>query len=79
MLDGVRLTNATRQPFYDGARALLAAGVAPDTHLTASHAGASTVALQSTVGEAAKWSVAERDSGGLKRIPYVPYRPNVTP
>jgi hypothetical protein len=75
MRDGVKLTKATRQPFYDGARALRAAGAADDAILVASHAGASTVALRSTVGEAAQWSVSEPDRGNLRRIPYAPYRP----
>lgn len=77
--NGERLTKATRQPFYDGARALLGLGVDGDSRLTASHVGESTVALQSTVAEAARWSVSEPDRGKCHRIPYQPYSPAVAP
>ena len=70
---GEKLTNATRQPFFDGARALLADGVNPEWALIGRHEGSQTIALQSTVGEAAKWSVSEPDRGKCKRIPYAPY------
>ena len=73
---GRQLTKATRQPFFDGALALLAEGAAPDWRLIGRHEGSSTVALQSTVGEAASWSVSEPDRGKCKRIPYQPYKPD---
>ena len=72
---GEKLTNATRQPFFDGARALLADGVNPEWTLIGRHEGSQTIALQSTVGEAAKWSVSEPDRGKCTRIPYQPYKP----
>jgi hypothetical protein len=75
-LNGERLTKGTRSPLYDGARALLALGVDPGSPLTASHAGSTTVSLQSTVGEASLWSVCERDRGGLQRIPYRQFNPH---
>jgi hypothetical protein len=67
-----RVLVQSRQPFYDGARKLLAEGVPPDTVLEARHKGSSVVALRSTVGEAAKWTVRERDKGGIRRERFDP-------
>ena len=67
-VDGQRITKrSTRQPFYDGARALAAAGYAPETQLDARHQGSDIVAMRSSLGEAARWTVAERDRNGLRR------------
>lgn len=63
----------SRQPFYDAARALLAEGYAPETVLEARHQGSDIVAMRGTVGEAAKWTVQERDRGGLRRVPWKPH------
>lgn len=68
-----QLTRATRQPFFDGARELLKRGIDPDTPLISRHEGSQTIALQSTVGEAARWSVSEADRGGLSKRPYRPW------
>lgn len=73
VVDGKRLTRATRQPFFDGARALLADGVSPDVPLISRHEGSQTIAMQSTVGEAARWSVSESDRGGLRRQLWKPF------
>lgn len=71
-LDGVEIVRSTRQPFLDGARALLAMGHAPDEPLTSAHVGSETVALRSTVGEAARWTIFERDRGGLGKALWMP-------
>jgi hypothetical protein len=67
------LTKATRQPFFEAARELRAAGVSPETELTASHAGSKIVAMRSTVGAAAKWTIEERDRGGLRKRLWRPF------
>jgi hypothetical protein len=66
-MHGGRRLCRSRQPFLDGARALLAAGVAPETVLEARHRGSAIVALRSTVGEAARWTIEESDRDGLRR------------
>ena len=53
LLGSIAITRPTRQPRLDGARALLALGYAPETAITARHAGSDTIAMRSTVGEAA--------------------------
>ena len=58
------LHNNTRQPLLDCARILLAEGVDPLARISTRHDWARYPALASTVGEAAKWTVAERDRGG---------------
>jgi hypothetical protein len=66
-LDGEVIVTATRQPLFDSARRLLARGFDPRAMLTIRHAGAphdSFVPI--AVGEAAKWTVRERDRGGLR-------------
>lgn len=68
-----RVVATSRQPFYDAARALQREGHCADTPLTARHRGSGIVAMRSTVGEAAKWSVTERDRGGLRCVPWMPY------
>ena len=60
-----RILCTSRQPFFDGARVLLAEGVEPATVYEARHQGSTTVAMRSTVGEAAKWTVTVSDAGGL--------------
>ncbi len=65
-----RVWATSRQPFYAAARALLEAGHSPDEVLTASHAGSSIVAMRSTIGEAAKWTVEEDANGRMRRRPW---------
>ena len=72
MLDGVQIGKPTRQPFYASPRELLRLGHSPDELLTASHLGSTTIAMRSTIGEAAKWTVSESDTKGLQRARYVP-------
>jgi hypothetical protein len=63
----------SRQPFFDAARALLALGADPETPLQARHAGSATVAMQSSVGEAAKWTIEGGDARLLTRRLYKPH------
>ena len=62
-----RILCTSRQPFFDGARVLLAEGVEPATVYEARHQGSTRVAMRSTVGEAAKWTVTVSDTGGLQK------------
>lgn len=62
----------SRTPFFDAARFLLKIGTPPDTELTCSHLGSDTVAMRSTVGEAAKWTIQE-SGGRTRRAPWKPY------
>jgi hypothetical protein len=71
---GERRLVRSRQPMLDGARVLLAEGVAPETVIEAGLLGEPAVAMRSTVGEAAdgrsrKATAAGRadGSGGLTR------------
>jgi hypothetical protein len=57
------LHTATRQPLLDCARILLGEGADPMARIEMRHAGAEYVALSSTIGAAAKLTVAERDRG----------------
>ena len=58
----------TRQPLFDSTRLLLQRGIPAETELTTSHIGSSTIAMRSTVGEAAKWTIEETRSGLRKRL-----------
>ena len=68
-----RVLVRSRQPLFDGARKLLAEGVAPDTALTTRHQGSAIIAMHSTVGEAAKWTIQESDKGGLRKRLWRPF------
>ena len=71
-LDG-ELILISRQPWYDGARALLSRGYPGNTLLSIRHANKdrdSFVPLE--VGYLAQWSISEFDHGGLKRIRWQP-------
>jgi len=71
-LDG-ELILTSRQPWYDGARALLGRGYASDTLLTIRHSGKdcdSSVPLE--IGQLAQWSISESNRGRLKRIRWQP-------
>ena len=67
MLGNTPLIKPTRQPFFNAARALLETGSDPDEELIARHRGSTTIAMRSTVGEAAKWEIHETDKGGLTK------------
>ena len=73
MLDGEVIGKASRQPFLDASRVLLAMGYPPETELTARHASSAIIALRGVVGELARWSVTESDSSGLQRRPWAPF------
>jgi hypothetical protein len=73
VVKGEVVVKSTRQPFYDGARALLDRGFDPDTVICARWHGSPITAMQTTVGEAAKWSVSDSDSRGLRRQRWMPY------
>lgn len=64
---GALLVAASHQPFLDGCRALLAAGVDPSTIAIMRHAGSATDALRATVGVAAGLTV-EDDRFGRPRF-----------
>jgi hypothetical protein len=70
--DGETLCRS-RQPFLDTARELLARGQAPETVLEATHLGSRTVAMRSTVGEAARWAITGGDGRGYQRRGFTPY------
>ena len=59
-----------REPFYDGARALLARGHDPAAMLQMRHANG-VIGLSGNLGETAKWTVADSDS----RFQIVRWRP----
>ena len=64
--NGEIIVRSTRQPIYDGARALLRRGVPPETFviwLTSE----GTPSMRGTLGELAKWTVEESPTGKLQR------------
>ena len=63
LLDGRKLLSSSRQPLLDAARVLLAQGIPPETPLAMQHKGSATIAMTSTVGEAAKLTVEEEPGG----------------
>jgi hypothetical protein len=68
------LVERSRTPFCDGARALLAQGLAdPGDRLVMRHAGSETDAMVSTVGTAAKLTVAEGKDGKPRVIAWRPH------
>jgi hypothetical protein len=71
-VDGRQIVHRSTQPFLDGARALLAEGADPDTSYVMRHAASDVDALTSTVGYAAKWTIAEGDRVP-HRVHHVPY------
>ena len=44
-----------------------------ETIITARHAGSDIVGMRSPVGEAVRWTVEERDRGGLRKVLWKPY------
>src|SRR6516165_7350665 len=63
VLDGRKLLSSSRQPLLAAARVLLAQGIPPETPLAMQHKGSATIAMTSTVGEAAKLTVEEEPGG----------------
>ena len=63
LLDGRKLLSSSRQPLLDAARVLPAQGIPPETPLAMQHKGSATIAMTSTVGEAAKLTVEEEPGG----------------
>lgn len=63
----------SRQPFFDAARVLLRDGFDPNSVLIAKHKGSSTVAMRSTAGEAARWTIEESDRRGLQKRRWKPH------
>ena len=69
---GTRLLAArTRQPFLDGARALVALGFDPGTTVVLKHIGSDTECLRARLGVAARLTVKERDRG---RVTFEPWQ-----
>jgi hypothetical protein len=74
------LVEGSRTPFFDAARALLAAGLAdPSDTLVMRHAGSAHDALRARVGVAAKLMVREETTDGKPRfVPWTPH-PRASP
>lgn len=66
--DDGEVVATSRQPFYAAARALQAQGYDDEIVLTASHEGSPVLAMRSTIGVAAGWSVIEGERTGLSRV-----------
>lgn len=65
---GSELIVTSRRPWFDGARVLLKRGHDPDTLLTIRHDGKDYDSFAARpIGELAKWTIKERDRGGLCR------------
>ncbi len=73
---GQRRIVRSRQPLLDAARVLLGEGADPATVIEACHLGSGTVALRSTIGDAARWTLEESDRGGLRRRLWRPRPPD---
>jgi hypothetical protein len=63
---GTLLVAGSHQPFLDTARALVSGGTDPDTTLIMRHAGSTTDALRSRIGDAARLTVDE-NRGAFRR------------
>ena len=58
----------SRQPIFDGARALLKLGFDPESLMTARHETSNADSFDpKPIRDFAKWSVTERDKGGIQR------------
>jgi hypothetical protein len=69
----------SRQPLLDGARALLARGFDPHAMLTMRLASSAADSFRpKPIREWAKWTIAERDRGGLQRERWKPLRSAVS-
>jgi hypothetical protein len=72
-LDGELITTS-RQPLLDGARALLARGFDPDAMLTIRLASSAADSFRpKPIREWARWTITERDRGGLQRTTWRPF------
>jgi hypothetical protein len=60
----------SRTPVSSAGRVLLQEGVSPDEPLIALHEGSQIISMTTTVGQAARLTVIERDSGGIHIAPY---------
>lgn len=67
---GDRLLCESKIPFFDAARVLKKEGVPDHTVITMSHGGSDIVSMRSTVGQAARLTVLENDSDGLRLAPF---------
>ena len=73
---GETLVCRTEQPFYAGARALLALGYSPDAVFLMRHQGSPHPSfVPTTLGKAAKLTVHENDKDGLRERAYEPRPP----
>jgi hypothetical protein len=63
----LELTPTGRYRAMLGAKLLVTGGLDPETAFEAQHKGSPIVAMRCKLGEAAKWTVRERDRGGLRR------------
>jgi hypothetical protein len=70
-LDGELITTS-RQPLLDGARALLARGFDPDAMLTIRLASSPADSFRPKP-EWARWTITERERGGLQRTTWRPF------
>lgn len=68
-LDGKRFCGS-RTPFFTAARKLLKIDTSPNEPLEMYHEGKDYLALKSTVGYAAKWTIRENAWVGPIRVPY---------
>jgi hypothetical protein len=63
-LDGEVITTS-RQPVFDGARALIERGHDPEELMCADQNG--HLVFKAAIGENARWTVEESDNGGLRK------------
>jgi hypothetical protein len=73
-IDGRRIVKRSTTPFCAAARVLLAEGADPATKVVMRHEGLSHDALRSTVGAAAKLTVADGSTGKPVFVPWVDLR-----
>jgi hypothetical protein len=73
LADGTVLLKSSRQPLLDGARALLAQGIDPETVLVMARKSAGTESLLARAGDAAKLTVQEGDRVGPRFVKWKPY------
>jgi hypothetical protein len=67
-VDGRCIVTRSVQPLLDGARVLLAHGIAPERQIALQHAGSDHDALCSTVGAAARLTVQEGERAPTFRL-----------
>ena len=74
---GQRLLCQSKTPFFTAARILQAEGLPDNAPMSMTHEGSATVAMRSTIGEAARWIVVETDTQGPKLKRYRPMPPEL--